>query len=66
MYVRERENTASCGDGEKGGINLEWFVGKANWDGDGSGKVGSCGWEPPAIVGAKRNEMSIQSCRGRK
>ena len=30
--VHERERTVSCG-GEKGGIKLEWFVGKANWDG---------------------------------
>ena len=33
-YVRERERIVSCGecvDGEKGGLKLEWFVGKANW-----------------------------------
>ena len=34
--VHERERTVSfveCVGGEKGGIKLEWFVGKANWDG---------------------------------
>ena len=62
MCVCERERTVSCGecgDGEKGGIKQEWFVEKANWDGDGSGKVCSCGWEPHATVGVKRNEMNI-------
>ena len=62
MCLCERERTVSCGacgDGEKGGIRLEWFVKKANWDGDGSGKVCSCGWELCTTVSVKRNEMSI-------
>ena len=36
MCVHERERTVSCGGcvgGENGGIKLEWFVSKANWDG---------------------------------
>ena len=35
MYVLERERTVlcgECGDGEKGGIKLEWFVGKAKFN----------------------------------
>ena len=32
MYVLERERTVLCGDGEKGGIKLEWFVGKAKFN----------------------------------
>ena len=33
--------------------------GKANWGRGENGKVCNCGWEPRAIVGVKRNEMSI-------
>lgn len=58
--VCERERTAvcgACGHGEEGGIKLEWFVQKVNWDRDGSGKVCSCGWELCATVGVKRNKM---------
>ena len=60
--VCERERTAlcgACGDGEKGGIKLEWFVEMANWDGDRRGKVCGCGWKQCTTVGVKRNEMSI-------
>ena len=40
VYVCERERTVSCGecgDGENGGIKPEQYVGKAYWDGGGSG-----------------------------
>ena len=36
IYVRERERTISYGDGEKGGIKLERFVGKAMGTGVGT------------------------------